>query len=98
MHKKFDIAVVTGEYQSGGQTKKRWQNIGVVMENDNGMFLLLDPIINLAAIPRQEGKDRVMASLFEPRDEGQQRQQAASPASKAAQASGAAPADDEIPF
>lgn len=67
--KKYDIAVKTGSYQdNAGQTKNRYQNIGAVMSSDNGPFILLDPMINLAAVPREPGKDRVICSLFEPRD------------------------------
>lgn len=67
--KKYDVAVKTGSYVDGqGQTKNRYQNIGAVMTGDNGPFLLLDPMINLAAVPREPGKDRVICSLFEPRD------------------------------
>lgn len=95
MGKKFDVAVVTGEYQSGGQTKKRWMNIGVVMENDKGMYLLLDPVINLAAIPRGEGKDRVMASFFEPRDGQGGGQSSGGGGQRSAPPAGG---DDEIPF
>lgn len=92
MHKKFDMAVVTGEYQSGGQTKKRWMNIGVVMENDKGMFALIDPVVNLAALPRQDGKDRVMVSFFEPKDDSQRAPAGGAP--RSAQAG----ADDVVPF
>ena len=93
--KKYDIAVKTGSYQDNqGQTKNRYQNIGAVMQGDNGPYLLLDPLINLAAVPRDAGKDRVICSLFEPRERDgqqasqQQRQQAPQPAVD----------DSEIPF
>lgn len=91
--KKYDIAVKTGSYQdrATGQTKNRYQNIGAVMQGDNGPFILLDPMINLAAVPREEGKDRVICSLFEPRDPG------AAPAPRAA-APAPAPMDYDIPF
>lgn len=39
--KKYDAAVSTGEYQDkNGETKKRWMNVGVVFENDNGQLSL----------------------------------------------------------
>lgn len=92
--KKYDVAVKTGSYQdSTGQTKNRYQNIGAVMQGDNGPYLLLDPLINLAAVPREAGKDRVICSLFEPRQDGQQ-PRAAAPAQRQAPA----PVDDDIPF
>ena len=92
--KKYDIAVKTGSYQdSTGQTKNRYQNIGAVMQGDNGPFILLDPLINLAAVPREAGKDRVMCSLFEPRQQdGQQAPRAAAPQRQAV------PDDSDVPF
>lgn len=37
----FDAAVSTGEYtDKDGNQKKRWQNVGVVFENDNGQLSL----------------------------------------------------------
>jgi hypothetical protein len=69
-----DLAVKTGSYTDAtGATKNRYQNIGVMMEgNDGGSYLLLDPLINLAAVPREAGKDRIMVSMFDPKVEGQQ--------------------------
>jgi len=91
--KKYDLAVKTGSYQDNqGQTKNRYQNIGAVMQGDNGPFLLLDPLINLAAVPREPGKDRVMVSCFEPNKDAQQ------PRAAAPQRSQPAMADDDIPF
>lgn len=92
MPKKYDVAVVTGEYtdRNTGEVKKRWQNIGAVMTNDKGEYMLLDPLVNLAAIQREPGKDRVICSLFAPRDEGQQQ-----PANAARTG---AVQDEEIPF
>lgn len=90
--RKFDMAVKVGQYQDqSGQTKNRYQNIGVIMQGDDGgHYALLDPLINLAAVPREAGKDRVMVSLFEPKNDAQQ--QAPRP-QRAAQ-----PVDDDIPF
>ena len=95
--KKYDVAVVTGKYtDQQGQTKNRYMNIGAVMTGDNGPFLLLDPMVNLAAVPRDPGKDRVLCSLFEPRDNTQ------APAAAPRQAQRPAPAqqpmDDDVPF
>ena len=99
--KKYDIAVKTGSYQdrATGQNKNRYQNIGSVMQGDNGPFILLDPLVNLAAVPREDGKDRVICSLFEPRDPN------AAPAASAPAQRQSAPQrqqsamdDSEIPF
>jgi hypothetical protein len=98
--KKYDIAVKTGSYQDGqGQTKNRYMNIGAVMQGDNGPFILLDPMVNLAAAPREPGKDRVICSLFEPRAADGQ-----APAAAPRQAPAQRPApqpqmdDSDIPF
>ena len=94
--KKYDIAVKTGSYQdSQGEKKNRYQNIGSMMQGDNGPYLLLDPLVNLAAVPREPGKDRVICSLFEPRQDGQQ---AAPRAAAPAQRQAPARMDDDIPF
>lgn len=94
--KKYDVAVVTGKYTDNtGASKNRYMNIGAVMQGDNGPFLLLDPMVNLAAVPREPGKDRVICSLFEPRQDGQQQ----APATRQApQRQAPAPMDDDIPF
>jgi single-stranded DNA-binding protein len=92
--KKFDLAVKTGSYTDrDGKQKSRYQNIGVVMQGDDGgHYALLDPLINLAAVPREPGKDRVMVSMFTPKDDQQQ-----APAQRQ-QPSGGGRLDDDIPF
>lgn len=72
--KKYDLAVKTGSYvDREGKQKNRYQNIGVVMQGDDGgHYALLDPLINLAAVPREPGKDRVMVSMFQPNNDQQQ--------------------------
>jgi len=90
--KKYDMVINAGEYTNGqGETKKRWVNIGAVMQSDNGFFALLDPGVNLAAY-KQEGKDRVMVSLFEKQDKQQSQNQPAQPNQ------GFDDFDDDIPF
>jgi hypothetical protein len=72
MKKLYDLAVKTGTYQKDGETKNKYTNIGVIMENDEGKrFMLIDPLINLAAVKRDEGRDRVMVSMFEPKQKEQ---------------------------
>ena len=69
MPKLKDLAVVVGTYEKNGETKKRYQNIGALMSaNDGGQYILLDPIVNLAAIPRADGRDRIMVSMFDVKD------------------------------
>lgn len=90
--KKYDLAVKTGSYvDREGKQKNRYQNIGVVMQGDDGgHYALLDPLINLAAVPREPGKDRVMVSMFQPDREQQAPRQAPQRQQQ--------PVDDDIPF
>lgn len=72
-HKISDLAVKTGEYvDQQGQTKGRYENVGSLMQGDNGMFLILKRTFNPAGVPNPEFKDSVIVSCFEP----QQSQQA----------------------
>lgn len=68
--KLYDLVAVTGTYQKGGETKKRYLNVGTAFEGEKGgMFLVLQRAINLAGLPFKEGSDSVMISCFEPRDD-----------------------------
>tara|TARA_R110000772_G_C13167296_1_gene426649 strand:+ start:312 stop:665 length:354 start_codon:yes stop_codon:yes gene_type:complete len=69
------LMVKTGEYEKDGQTKGRYTEVGVIMNNSNGEYALLDPAVNLAGVLMQQkiladknnGKsgDRVMCSIFD---------------------------------
>lgn len=99
--KKYDLAVITGKYtDNNGQQKNRYQNIGVVIQGDDGgHYMLIDPLINLAAIHRDPGKDRVMVSMFEPRDPNAAPAAAAPAQRQAAPQRQQQPAmDDDVPF
>lgn len=61
----YDLAVKTGEYESNGQTKGRYENIGKVLRNDNGQFMLLKRTFNPAGV--DANSDMVMVSMFEPK-------------------------------
>ena len=92
--KKFDLAVKTGSYQAGGETKNRYQNVGAVMEGDSGLFVVLNRSFNPAGVPFKEGSDQILISCFEPRQQdGQQRQQ-----TQRQPASGGGDTGDDIPF
>ena len=63
--KVHDLAVVVGTYMKDGQEKKRYQNIGVMMESDQGgRFLILEPWFNPAGVPHEAGKG-IMVSMFD---------------------------------
>ena len=63
-----DAAVVTSKFNSNGQEKSRWTNVGALFQNDDGsMFLSLNAFFNFSALPRKEGSDRVIIGLFDPK-------------------------------
>lgn len=101
--KLYDLAVKTGEYQDrNGQTKGRWQNVGAVMEgNDGNKFIMLSKWFNPAGVPDLSGKnatsESILLSMFKPQDRsGDQSQH------DQAKSNGYAPNqtgnDDDIPF
>lgn len=69
------LVVKTGEYTNQqGETKGEYTKIGVILDNQNGEFVLMDPAVNLAgvllkqnALAAKQGKqpsDSVMVSIF----------------------------------
>jgi len=75
-HKLYDVVIKTGEYtNSQNELKSRYENIGSMMQGDNGPFLILKSTFNIAGVPNPEHKDSVIASLFEPKQQGQQQPQ-----------------------
>ena len=45
MRKVYDAVVVTGEYEDrNGQKKKRYLNVGVVLEGDKGLSMKLEAL------------------------------------------------------
>ncbi len=96
MKKIYDLAVVTGSYQSQGETKNRYQNIGAVMQKDDGgKFLMINRTFNPAGVPFKEGSESILVSMFPPKDgNGQAPAPAPAPARRAAPAD----ADPDIPF
>ena len=84
-----NLSVKTREYvDSEGNKKANWQNIGVVMENDQGkQFMLIDRWVNLGGLPDFSGKPNpsaVMVTMFDVDDY--------KPAQKAG------PTSDDMPF
>jgi hypothetical protein len=69
------LAAKVGEYQKDGQTKGEYARLGVIMQNDNGEYLLLDPSVSIAgvlakqnALAAQNGgqqRNMVMVSVFD---------------------------------
>lgn len=66
MQKLYDAVVKTGEYtDQQGNTKGRYENVGSVMQGDNGQFLILKRTFNAAGVPNPDNKDSVIISFFE---------------------------------
>lgn len=110
MTKKLkDICAKVGEYtDSSGAKKSRFQNVGALMQSDDGnQFLILERWFNPAGLPNPENRSSVVLSLFAQQG-AQGGGDAGAPAARPAPAMRAAPAPapamaqaydrDEIPF
>jgi len=72
------------EYQKDGVTKGRYINLGVVMNGDDGEYLLLDPNVSLAGVLQSQNvmamnkgaklRDRIMVNMWEEDNNQQQGQ------------------------
>lgn len=90
--KKYDLVVATREYTDGqGNKKKAYQNIGAVMEGDNGPYIMLERWFNPAGIGGGDGRSSIIVSMFEPNRDRQGGGQQSS-------GGGRASVDDNIPF
>lgn len=79
------LVAKTGEYQKDGQMKGEYTKLGVVLSNQNGEYMLLDPAVSLAGILAKQNalamtkgeqvRDNVMISIFEDENQGQQQGQ-----------------------
>jgi hypothetical protein len=67
--KVYDLAVKVGEYQDrDGKTKGRYQNVGAVLQKDDGgKFMMLERWFNPAGVMNPDGRSTVLLSMFEPR-------------------------------
>lgn len=74
--KIMDIVAKTGEYQDqAGMTKGRYQNVGSLMQGDDGrQFIIMERWFSPAGLPNPQQRSSVILSLFEPNG-GQQAQQ-----------------------
>ena len=86
--KAYDICVKTGSYTNrDGETKNRYQNVGAVIQGDNGPFILLERWFNPAGVDTD--RDSVLMSLFKAdRDKPRRDEQQSAPSDL----------EDNIPF
>ena len=70
--KKYDLCVKSGTYTDrNGNEKVNWENVGVMMENGNGPYILIKPWVNFAGFPREEGRSHLIVSVFEHKESDQ---------------------------
>lgn len=94
-----------GTYEKDGQTKGRYVEVGVIMENQNGEYALFDPSVNLAGVLMQQhamaqqtggrSGDRVMVSIF---DNNRDNRGGGQSGGQQSQGQASRELDDEIPF
>ena len=88
-----DLAVKTGSYMKDGQEKGRYENVGSLMKMDDGsFFVLLKRTFNPAGVPVQDGKDQIIVSVFDLKDD---RGDSAPPQRQSAPPQSA---DEDVPF
>lgn len=98
MAKKYDLVVKVGEYTDGqGQTKGRFKNVGVVMEGQNGPYILLERTFNPAGVGGNEGRESIIISMYEPKQDGAQQGQQR-PAATVQRPAQRPIEDDSVPF
>lgn len=69
------ITAKVEEYQKDGQVKGRYVNIGVILSNDKGEYILLDPSVSLSGVLQQQNRtnhaagrktgNKVICSIFD---------------------------------
>jgi len=98
MKKIKDAVVKTGTYESNGETKNNYLNVGSLMEGEEGnQFLLLDVTFNPAGL-KQEGKRSVLINFYDVKSKGERQPTQHDQAKQDAYQAPAAELDDEIPF
>lgn len=101
--KELAVAVASYEDRNTGQTKNRYRNIGVLLESTNergevNRFLMLDRSFSPAGVPFKPGSDKILISMFDPRDNSQSGQQSGGQSQSQGDHGGRTDYDDEIPF
>ena len=89
-----DLAVKTGSYTDReGKEKGRFENVGSLMQMDDGsQFILLKRTFNPAGVHVEPGKDQILLSVFDLRDDN------AAPARQAAPAPAPSADNPDVPF
>lgn len=95
-----DLAVKTGSYTDrSGQTKGRYENVGSILQMDDGSkMMLLKRSFNPAGVPHKEGSDQIIISMFDPKERDGSGFTPVAPTPTAAAAPPAVNFEDDIPF
>ena len=76
MKKIKDLAVKTGSYVVNNETKNRYENIGAIMEGQDGSkFMFLKRSFNPAGVPFKDGSTDIIVSMFDVKKNGEAGQQ-----------------------
>lgn len=67
MPKKYDVVATIGEYQKNGQTKKKYQNVGMLIEKDGKFYLKM----TCPVVMNDEGQVVNFFGLYEPKSSQQ---------------------------
>lgn len=72
--KLYDVCVKTGSYTNNqNEQKNRYENVGTVMQNDDGsLFLLMKTTFSPAGVPNPDNRDTILCSFFDPQNNQQQ--------------------------
>ena len=100
-HKTHDLAVKVGSYTNQqGETKGRYQNVGALMQGDNGPFIMLAKWFNPAGVQDDRGGESILISVFEPkeREQAPAHRPASRPAQRGAPAAPQSNDFDDPPF
>lgn len=89
MSKKYDVVASIGEYQKDGETKRKYANVGRVIEKDGKFYLKMTHPVTV----NDAGEVVNFFSLFAPRPQGDKPQGQTRPAPAAED-----DFDDDIPF
>ena len=97
------IAAKIDEYQKDNQTKGKWVDVGVILSNQNGEYIMLNPTVDLSGVlmkqrllAQKKGAktgDNVMCSIFDNEPQAPQQGNFQQPVQQPAESF-----DDEIPF
>jgi len=98
VRKISDLVVVTGEYTDrNGDTKKKYQNVGVILEGEYGQFALIESTFNFAAMAETPG-GTVKVQIYDANRDRGDRSEPAARAKGKSRAKMPEKFDEDLPF